>query len=319
MLGAADDSLDLASFAPTIAKSGHVAVRLVSPPSGGVGIYDSTGRLVHVMRGAGGGPGELRDVNEIGFGPGDSLWVVDRMRALHVYAPAPTFAYVRTVQAERPLGGTVTSFGILSPALVWYPKLLPPELIGWDGKVRTRFGGDRPISESEERMGAVLLVDSAHMWTAHGNAYVLNLMHSDGTSKRQITRNVDWFPPGRVTTGYPWQVPPRPRITSISVDSDGLLWVLTRRAHRQWRADSTFGSAKGPISINALPSRHASAAFFETVIDVLDPQTGDLIATTIVPGTYGEFVQPGVVYDVREDNDGLVRLALVRVSLSSAR
>ncbi len=223
------------------------------------------------------------------------------------------------MHAERPIWGSVTAFGILSPALVWNTKHLPPELIGWDGKVRARFGSDRPVAESEDRMGAVLAVDSAHIWMARGNAYVLDLIHSDGTSIRQITRTVDWFPPGKVTTGYPWQVPPRSRITSISLDSDSLLWVLTRRAHRRWRADSTLVSAKGPLSINALPSRYASAAFFETVIDVFDPKSGDVIASTIVPGTYGEFVRPGVVWEVREDDDGLVRIALVRVSLSTTR
>ena len=178
VLGAADDSLDLAGVAPAIATSGHVAVHLVSPPSGGVGIYESTGRLLRVIRGSGGGPGELRDVNAIGFGPGDSLWVVDGTWSPHVYRPAPTLTNVRTVHAERPISGSVTAFGILSPAVVWNTKLLPPELIGWDGKVRARFGSDRPIAESEDRMGAVLAVDSAHIWMARGNAYVLDPIHS---------------------------------------------------------------------------------------------------------------------------------------------
>ena len=76
------DSVDLLERVPAISSTGYIAAQLLVPPSGGVGVFDAHGRFVRRIANAGGGPGELRDVSAAGFGPGDTLWIIDQNRTL---------------------------------------------------------------------------------------------------------------------------------------------------------------------------------------------------------------------------------------------
>jgi hypothetical protein len=316
------DSVDLLERVPAISSTGYIAAQLLAPPSGGVGLFDQQGRFVKRIANAGGGPGELRDVSAAGFGPGDTLWIIDQNRTLHAFSPPPTLSYVRTVHVERPMSGEVTRVGLLTYPAMWGQgkssfRLLPPMLIGWDGTETARFGAEGLWRDADEdRMGMVYAIDSSQIWWAMGNAYAVERVSKDGAMTGRIARTVDWFPPGLSTKGLPWEARPRPQITSISVDSVGRVWLLIRRANANWAADSTrTASRPGPVSRASLPSRFDLSQYFETVIEVFDPSTGALLASSTISATIFGFAAPGILCEVGETEDGRATISLLSVSL----
>ena len=316
------DSVDLLERVPAISSTGYIAAQLLAPPSGGVGVFDSHGRFVQSIAKAGGGPGELRGVDAAGFGPGDTLWIIDQSRTLHAFTPPPSLTYVRTVHTERPVSGEVTRLGVLTAPAMWgqpksLPRLLSPALIGWDGTEMARFGAESPWRDADEhRMGVVYAIDSSRIWWAMRAAYAVDRVSKEGAVTGRIARTVDWFPPGLIWKGLPWEARPRPRIASITVDSAGRVWLLIRRANANWAADTTRPPRRpGPLSIASLPSRFDLSQYFESVIEVFDPSTGALLASSTMSATIFGFAAPGILCEVGETEDGRATISLLSVSL----
>lgn len=83
------DSIDLLGRPPALSARGFIAVQLLEPPSGGVAVYDAYGAFLKRVARPGGGPGEVRNVLSSGFGPGDTLRVLDQSVKLHAFTPPP--------------------------------------------------------------------------------------------------------------------------------------------------------------------------------------------------------------------------------------
>ncbi len=320
VLEASVDSIDLQATSPAISSTGYVAAQLLQAPSGGVGIFDAQGRFIRRVARSGRGPGELTSVVGAGFGPGDTLWVIE-LFALHAFTPPPHLAYVRTVRTAKPMAGRVTPFGVLSTAFVLgqgpvLPRTVPPLLTGWGGEEIARFGSERPLSESDALMGPAFALDSSHVWHAMGNAYEVRLVAKDGTVSTRIAREVEWFPPGLSTIGTYWEARPRPHIVDLTADTDGRVWVLIHRAHPNWKADPSRPRLTGPITIASLPSRHDMSPYLESVIEVFDGASGALLASQTLDGDVIGFASPGVLCRVDETADGRVVLKMFTMSLS---
>lgn len=311
------DSIDLAFGSPAISSSGLIVAPLDDPPSGAIGVFDSTGRFVRRIGRAGGGPGEFRDVESVGFGPGDSIWVVDRLFAAHLFTPLPAGEYVRTVRLERANTGRVTPYGFLSAGVYTNSGFGTPHLAAWDGTLRAEFGAAAPAADMHDRMGPPALRDSAHAWVGFAKRYIIELLGTDGQVHQRIERDLPWFPLD-TTKAAPWDGRPTTKIHSMQVDRDGLLWVLIRRANANWKPPAPRTGAGGPAPIearNVLAIRLAEV--FEGTIEVLDPRDGRLIATTEVGGGVLGFIAPDLLYEIEQDELGHVRTQLVRLSLRS--
>ncbi len=308
------DSVDLSSMLPAISAGGYLAARREYPPSGLVALFDPSGAYLKSIGTPGRGPGEFEHVARLGFGPGDSLIVVDHLIAAQVFSPPPAARYVRTIRFPRPMAPSVTSAGLLTEVQLSPDGLHPPRLFSWAGEELARYGLEAPGERRDHRMGPVALVDSTRVWSAHRTEYRIDLLSRDGTVERMVTREVDWFPRDTTPAGLPWVERPRPRISALSVGPDGLLWVAITRAHREWtRLAGTDPSRQGPVlpqQLGAVPPMHL---LFESVLEVLDPETGALVATLEMPARVAGFVAPGIVCGVIESEDGLVTLQLWRV------
>ncbi len=310
------DSIDLLGRRPALSAQGFIAVQLMEPPSGGVAVYDSAGGLIKRVTRPGGGPGEVRNVLSAGFGPGDTLWVLDQYVKLHVFTPPPDLSFVRTVSLARPVEASITQAGIVVPGLRRNNKYSPPELRGWDGSVQAQFGSTAGLAPEQIHMGAVHLVDSSRLWSASTELYAIDELGWNGAGGRRITRNVEWFSDATRSTRMPWEERPSPRIVSITEDTEGRLWVLVRRAHRDWQPDMTLSSTSNrPLALNKVPSWFEVSRFFESVVEVFDAESGMLLATRTLDGTVFSFVSPGVLCAVNETANGSVSLHLLSVGL----
>jgi hypothetical protein len=309
------DSIDLGTGTPAVTTSGLYVAPLDDPPSGTVGIFDATGRFVRRVGASGGGPGEFRNVQSLGIGPGDSLWVIDQLYRGHLFGPPPTSAFVRTVTFERANTGRVTPFGILSGGVYTTRGAVPAHLVDWDGVLVREYGATAPTPDLHDRLGAPALRDSAHAWVPYANVYVLELLGADGSVHQRLERRVPWFPTDSATPDSRW--PRRPRIHAVQLGRDGLLWVLLRRAHRDWQPPA---NASGPAFEGAQAARRIRTVnlneAFEGVLEVLDPRDGRLVASREVAGGVLGFPSQDLLYEVRHDTLGQVRMHLWRLGLT---
>lgn len=317
LIAGVGDSVDLSRLCPRVSETGWIAAQRVEPPSDVIAIYDSDGKYVHTIGRAGGGPGEFRSVTAFGFGPGDSLWVIDSHLAASIFEPPPGTRFVRSFRFERFFSGEIVSLGMLSrPSYFGSPlRYVHPRVLSWDGTEVSRFTMPDSGSLSEPQMGPVALVGTDLLWIANERRYELLLLVNDGTVRRRITREADWFAEHSGPSGLPWVTPPKPTITSISVGPDSMLWVLVRRAHRNWEQNKSKAG-----QLNGLPTPRSVSAIkvgdlFEGVVDVLDPVSGQLLASHEVSGDVLGFIRPGVLCEVLEDDSGAVRIQLWDVRL----
>lgn len=309
------DETDLRPHVPA-RTAAWFATLTMAPPGGGVAVFDAAGTFVRELRAQGRGPGEFERVQGAGFGPGDSLWVTEAFRA-HLFTPPPALEFVRTIRFAQPLSGRVSPLGFASGAVYVYGAgMVPHSLRDWEGNVRARFGPSGPPEDVDAGRGAFALVDASRAWKADGKSYVLSLMDSAGGVLRRHERTVDWFPPNQVARG-PFNVErPPTRIGDLAVGTGGRIWVLIRRAHPDWKATAPAGGPPvAPIAPNRLPSPSSFNALFEVVLEVLDPETGALLASRVLPGSYRGFVDPQHIAEVVEDDDGHVTVRIWKLEL----
>lgn len=315
-LSGVGDSIDLGIGMPALSASGLIIVPLDYPPSGAVGVFDSAGRFVRRIGRSGGGPGEFRAVRSVGLGPGDSLWVTDQLFRGHVFGPPTSGEFARTVRFTRANTGRITPFGILSAGVYTSNGAVPPHLVDWNGALVREYGADSPTSDIHDRLGAPGLRDSAHIWVPYANAYVLELLGADGSVHQRLERRVSWFPSDSGPSAYAWHERPRPSIHAVNVGHDGLLWVLIRRAHREWQPQASAPIIRPgePVAARRLGAIDPSE-IFEGVLEVLDPRDGRLVATLEVSGGVLGFPAPDLLYEVRQDDLGRVNMHIWRLEL----
>jgi hypothetical protein len=320
-IGSAGDSVDLNAYPrPVLSADGRfILATRIELPASLVAMQDSAGRYLGTVGRAGRGPGEISDLTSFGFGPGDSLWVVDGLMQAHLYAPAPAATYVRTVRFDRLSPAAVDPQGFVVRSIVIGDRsgttLQEPRLVGFDGKVQATYGPSLVGQNSNAHMGVVDVVDGTSAWVARSGEYALELLGADGTMRRRITREVDWFPFD--TTVWDRRSKPRSRIRDIALDDEGRLWVLLARARGDWESRlSEVPRIAGPVSARAMRGVRPVDQLYDGVLEVLDAETGNVLATRDVAGNVLGFAAPGVIYEQGEDPAGLVTMRLSRVSLS---
>jgi hypothetical protein len=251
------------------------------------------------------------------FGPGDSIWVFDNARRALVFDPFRR--YVRTVQfpAGRDAGGPpLFDAVVLSDsriaAITLVPK--PAQLLSANGSVERNipvYEIDKPEPPPAYR---VALAPDGTLWTTNVSG-VWHVEHWDAHGK----------PLGKLEPAAPWLVdsneterrnsldtpdlPPAPSVQGIWVDIAGRLWVLGSVADRRWREGVVRTDSGGTQHIE--PDR-----YYDTIVEVRDPKSGDLIASARFDIACQSVAEPGVLVHEVETRGGWRRAELLRVVLN---
>jgi len=138
--------------------------------------------------------------------------------------------------------------------------------------------GDEPLPGIDERLPAPL-------GTAEDERTL------DGAVVQTLERDVEWFRPSESLAEVSPDHPPTPRVAGIYEDVRGLLWVHTLTADRRW-----------PDAVRALNGVDGKLRYYvdsrdiylDSRVEVIDPQTGRLVATAkwdwelpmFTPGTF---------------------------------
>jgi hypothetical protein len=128
-------------------------------------------------------------------------------------------------------------------------------------------------------------------WAAHLSRYRLEKWSLDGDTLQSLDRVVEWFFPH---DGYPGQRrmdegPPVSSIRAIHEDPEGRVWVAIQVADPQW--ESAFGPGRGYYQGRERVTEYN--LYYDTVIEVIDPQRNRVLASGRLDDRVGGFTSTG--------------------------
>lgn len=296
-------------------RRGQFLLTHVNEPAG-LFLFGADGRPLRRIGRRGQGPGEFVSIRALEISAGDTIHVFDgQLQRVSILDPELNF--VRTVPLPGPVnlavvlpgGGYVQNGTMLSPDQVG----LPLHLLDRAGRRLRSFGSaDGAFDGMASWAGwrALGLSPRGSVWTLPFTSYQLEEWGLDGGLKRGFRRDPGWFEPYRIAGRLTPQNPPRPRSDAVWEDARGLVWTVIEVVDPDWRRHlqpiPSVPGAWQPTDLHRV---------FDTVIEVIDPGTGRLVASQrfrdLVLGTS----EPGLLVRYREDAAGEPALDLYRVEL----
>ena len=145
------------------------------------------------------------------------------------------------------------------------------ELAGGYGLPGSRSKLDRVLANAPD----------GNLWSAHKTQYRIDLWNPrQGALVQTLVRPTQWFQPHEVDGRYTPERPAQPRILGIEVDGQDRIWVLIRVASDRWaegfrKVGEEEHPELGPYLLDDFD------VAYDTVLEVIDPGSGSVIATAI--------------------------------------
>jgi hypothetical protein len=139
---------------------------------------------------------------------------------------------------------------------------------------------------------------------------------AEGTLLRALVGDREWFVPWTesVTPREPADGPPSPNLFDLSLDAEGRLWVLIGVAGDAWQEAFDWDARDG----HGYPRLHDDDRrhnYRDTILEVIDLETGGLLARERFHRAIGGFVEPGLAFRSWIDPVGVPRTELIPVRL----
>lgn len=271
-------------------------------------VYDSLGAYVRSWGRRGAGPREFRNISQIAVVPGDSLLVVDPGN-LRISIADSRGRVARSFQLPiRPLDVVrLPSLELVVSAS--YPGAdrngQPLHRIAPDGRLLGSFGNNVPVrpSRPSEAQRWVAHDRRGGVWAVRPDRYEIERWTITGERLSTIDRVVEWFPDREVEGAVNFlRERPHPWVQDLHVDA-GRLWVLARVAAANW----------APVEERVY--RPAWSRFFDTVVEVIDPSDGTLLASRRFPWYGDTFTNDGLIVSHREGEGGIMVLDVWRAGV----
>lgn len=267
----------------------------------GIRVFDRHGRLFSIIGQAGQGPGEFRGTVGVYISEGDSVFAFDSgNQRLTVFSP--DFDVVRTMPVEivpfedgffTQQGQFIAAAAGRGPSSFGFPL----HLLTRDGELVRSFGGDYSHFGPDKTLllrRRVAPSAGQGLWAAHAFNYDLELFDEEGRLIRTLQRRPDWFPQVSAVPRRPVLVsdpPPYAMINGLQVDESGRLWVLTWIAADEWRDVLSQQRDMAPTS----------SGFWDTMIEVIDPETARVIARLRIEERAMGFSGPMTFYSYSDE------------------
>lgn len=249
-----------------------------------VGIYDASGQQIRVIDRRVLPVGLVAEVRVLS---GDSVIVVDRRRRV-----ATVLANDRTVLRTIDLGITVEGFyPVPDGRFVSHWRSSSPSLIGLsvhihrsDGAIQRSFGARERTQSGPVHQNRQLALVPSGVLVARSNRWQIEEWTLDGEQGRTFIADRPWFAPW--STRASEDQPRRPWLESIRADSSGKVWAVVHVAEEDYfeRAGSGGDAAPGASTENTTPVARESRE--DTIVEVIDVATGELIARSRLDGLY---------------------------------
>jgi hypothetical protein len=293
-----------------------------------VSIFSEAGRFVRSVGRAGRGPGEFRYALYV-RPRGDGLLVIDPAARRAVvfdarFAPRSTIALTGEVLGAPIL---LDNGHIAVNALVRTQDrigLLVHMVDTAGGIVRSiapHPGGFRFDLPGETYFRSLAPTTRGSFWVAGRTRYQLDEYSAAGDLLRTFERAVDWFPAH--TAGDARLDPKRPkqpRLIGIREDERGRIWTVTRTASVNW--SRVLKPRQGVVSpMEQSYSFESLDQLYDTVVEVIDGRTGQLLASRTFDAALGHFIGGSKVvsYGENANGDALVHVWSLQLTETARR
>jgi len=301
-IGGVDDRSQLAQpNGAAMTSKGELLLSHIAAPNQ-VFVYDNAGRFLRAFGRAGQGPGEFRLVRSLRVGRGDTLYVFDNgVPRISVFDGTHNFVRATPAVANSNDFVPVQSGEFVMNAIRRTPNEVgyPLHLVGSSGITRS-FGTENPEFRSDlaSLLNRRLAVgNDGVLWAAHETAYQIDMLDASGRVVKRLIRDVNWFTPHASSPRIEPDKPPAPRVRDFRVDANGLLWLLIRVADPNWKnALTTQGRVQGRTFLGYT----TPDAYFDSIIEVIDPRTGRLVASGRSPDALLFLLDYGSALSYRE-------------------
>lgn len=283
-------------------------------------MFDGEGRFLQGVDREGEGPGEVLSIRAVVIGRGDTLRVLDTGNG-RITTLTPDLAFVRSTRLEvRPWDAIEVRPGLM----VINADARTPERFGYplhpvrDGVLEPPMGGtealtDSPRPEGRDLFRAMRRVSDSTFWAAHVPRYRFDLWRTDDTLLQVLTGDPEWF---EVAERGTMEGLLNPMVLDLERDRDGLLWVLVRVRATDWRDLAT----EGPPVVEGLPNLQSRTGrptdLVDSMIQVIDPETGAVLATERFDQAFLSFAGPRRVYTYEETDAGEPRVIVWQLRLT---
>lgn len=263
----------------------------VIPRTGPPLVFDQRGSFVGTVGRLGRGPGEFdQPIGALRL-PGDSILVIDGglFRATVIDPKLKTSRSIRMRESLVP--GVVLQWP-KSVILRGPPALEPPSNRSLhdvsfqqeETQTRKSFGRGGTLMRmggSTAQFQTLAAARTGGLWSANLFRYELHSWTATGEHVESLHRRPSWFAEDSpVWLGNPG-TPPPPTVAALQEDQDGLLWVFLRIPAENWR----LGWSRAPaVAREVLPSLIDVEKLFDTMIEVIDPRAGAVLARERLPG-----------------------------------
>jgi hypothetical protein len=279
--------------------------------------HDPAGAVVRRIGRKGMGPGEFQAISDLRFTDGDTLHVFDQMQLRRiVLAPDGTLVRTNPVPGSPifgiPLGQerVVIASNIRTREAAGFPL----HVVDTEGHITESFGSELPLLRPD--LPYLLLrtlspVNDSVFWVGHVNRYRLERFGPSGLEV-VIQSRPSWFAPYDRTRPVSPESPPESYLSAHREDESGRLWIIVQVPGRTWRdALEPYTTESGMAGFRV----RNPAGYRDSMIQVVDPTTGDLLATARYPHVLGGFVDPGHVLSFDTDDLGRSYIRVYRVRL----
>lgn len=188
-----------------------------------------------------------------------------------------------------PNGDLVLQAVVATPGGFGYPL----HTIGTRGE-RVSFGAGKSEAfdgHPTRVMGSLAHAGGNRFWANTIREYRVRLWTTKGELQRVIDRQVDWFDPWTEWDGRIDVAPPPPRLISTWQDRAGRLITLTAVAARDWAPVTGRNLAREAPPPTAAEFERAN----DSVLEIIDPRDGSLVATQRIRGTMIAIVADSLV------------------------
>ncbi len=308
--------MELANMHNVVREDARGRVWVIESETGRIRLFDRDGRYMRSVGREGAGPGEFRSPSEVLSIPGDSVVILDAVSA-RATVLTPDLRYARSMLYPLQLG--------FASIMRWPDSVLVPGRIqgekatGWPLHVLSFRASAAWITHSfgsGPRLAHRELFYNQHTAVASSTGgavsvpirtYDLYTWSSTGRMTGHFVRRPSWFPGSdKLGLGNP-TTPPYPQVHALRTDASGLIWVAIGVPSSHWKA------GWDGVTIRAGEFKSNDPAFhelFDTIIEVIDPKSGRVLARQKVEGWITQFLRDGrmVRYTATRDDEPQLQL-----------
>lgn len=281
-------------------------------------IFSPSGAYLGKAGRSGEGPGEFRSVSQV-FVLGDSIHILDtRLRRHSVLSKDLRHVRSESVPLELLGGGILPMPGgvLVANAVVrTLDALGNPLHVLRESRITASFGyAEGSIFPGGGNDWRALWPSTAgRFWAGQRLNYIIEEWTADGEKTRELVRRASWFP-HRSEPYTSIAEGPAPQLRKLLQDESGRLWTLSAIPDERWRSTVVEGEPDAHGNRLSVLDPHR---WNDSVIEVIDPNRGEVVASLRLDPYFAFLLDPGYVALSRVTDDNSV-VEVWRLTLTSA-